>query len=156
MMEPRELALVAHFLGLIFWIGGSVAALSVAGYVAREDNQGALVAARKAMLYWATPGMLLAWIGGLTVLLPDFAEIYARAGWMHAKLTLLLVLSAVTGIASGRLRKAAAGTKPAGRRGDRPRRRGAAGPHPGQDQAVLRPSGGAGVAGRSRPVGSTL
>ncbi len=113
MMEPRELALVAHFLGLIFWIGGSVAALSVAGYAAREDNQGALVAARKAMLYWATPGMLLAWIGGLTVLIPDFAEIYARAGWMHAKLTLLLALSAFTGIASGRLRKAAAGTKPA-------------------------------------------
>lgn len=112
-MDPRELALVAHFLGLIFWIGGSVVALSVAGYAAREGNEGGLVAARKAMLYWATPGLALAWIGGLTVLIPDFSDLYARAGWMHAKLTLLLALSAATGIASGRLRKAAAGTKAA-------------------------------------------
>ncbi|MEC7526315.1 MAG: hypothetical protein VYE22_40920 [Myxococcota bacterium] len=112
-METRELALVAHFLGLIFWIGGSVVAGTVAAYAARDDNGPGMVAARKAMVFWATPGMLLAWGGGLSVLLPSFGELYARAGWMHAKITVLLVLTALTGVMSGRVRKAAAGIKPA-------------------------------------------
>jgi uncharacterized membrane protein len=115
-MTLRELALAAHFIGLILWMGGSVVAASVAASATDEGGEGkatALRSARKAVIYWATPGMLLAWVGGLTVLIPDFTALYARAGWMHAKLTLLVVLTAVTGVFTGRLRRAAAGQKPA-------------------------------------------
>lgn len=115
-MILRDLALAAHFIGVIFWMGGSVVAASMAATAASTGGEGektAMLAARKAVIFWATPGMLLAWAGGLTVLIPDFTTVYASMGWMHAKLTLLLALTAVTGIFTGRLRKAAAGTKPA-------------------------------------------
>ena len=113
-MVLRDLALAAHFIGLILWMGGAVVAASMAAAAASEGGEGektALRAARKAVVYWATPGMLLAWAGGLTVLIPDFGAVYAKAGWMHAKLTILLALTAATGIFTGRLRRAAAGEK---------------------------------------------
>lgn len=115
-MALRDLALSAHFIGLILWIGGAVTAATVAASAARAPEEGrriALVAARRAVLYWATPGMLLAWAGGLTVLVPDFGVLYARAGWMHAKLALLVVLTALTGVFTGRLRRAAEGRRAA-------------------------------------------
>jgi putative membrane protein len=116
-MAARDLALAAHFIGLALWMGGGVVAASVAGLALSEGGEGketALRAARKAVIYWATPGMLIAWAGGLTVLIPDFGAIYASAGWMHAKLTLLVVLTAVTGVFTGRLRRAASGQKASG------------------------------------------
>ena len=115
-MVLRDLALAAHLIGVIFWLGGVVVAASIAATAASEGGAGegtAMRAARKAVIFWATPGMLLAWAGGLTVLIPDFTTLYAAAGWMHAKLTFLVVLTAVTGVFTGRLRRAAMGTKSA-------------------------------------------
>ena len=103
-MTTKELALVAHMLGTIFWIGGAV----VAATIAAGGDAKTVAAARKAFSHWATPGMLLAWAGGLTALIPDFTTHYASAGWMHAKLTVLLLMSAATGVLGGKLRKAAA------------------------------------------------
>jgi len=113
-MISRDLALSAHFIGLILWMGGAIAAATVAAAAKSEDGEGgasALRTARKVVVYWVTPGMLLAWAGGLTVLVPDFGALYASAGWMHAKLALLVVLTALTGVLTGRLRRAASGQK---------------------------------------------
>jgi uncharacterized membrane protein len=43
------------------------------------------------------------------MLIPDFAETYAKQGWMHTKLALLLVLAGATGVLMGKLRKWAEG-----------------------------------------------
>lgn len=113
-MTTHQLALAVHLLGVFLWLGGAVAAATVAAFAADSgDDAVALKGARRAFTWWATPGMLLAWAGGLTMLIPHFTELYARAGWMHGKLTLLLAATAVTGVLSGRIRKAAKGDKPA-------------------------------------------
>jgi len=109
-----RIALALHLIGVILWIGGAIAAATVAASASAEkDSTSALAGARRALLFWATPGMLVAWLGGLGMLLPNFMDMYARAGWMHTKLTLLLAASAVMGVLTGRVRKAARSDKPA-------------------------------------------
>lgn len=113
-MEFRELAIATHLLGMALWVGGAATAafVAVAGAREGEGGRGAIAAARKAFGMLANPGMGLAWLAGLSFLVPNFTTFYAKAGWMHGKLTLLVVLSAVTGVLGARLRKAAVGTKP--------------------------------------------
>jgi putative membrane protein len=43
------------------------------------------------------------------MLLPNFTDVYARAGWMHAKLALVFLAAGLTGAITGALRRAAAG-----------------------------------------------
>ena len=53
--------------------------------------------------------MLVAFVGGFGMLIPNFAEVYAKQGWMHSKLTLLLILAGATGVLTGKLRRWAEG-----------------------------------------------
>jgi uncharacterized membrane protein len=62
---------------------------------------------RRAVLVVATPGLLLAWAGGLTMLIPHFSEMYMRAGWMHGKLTVAVIATALTGVVTGKVRRVA-------------------------------------------------
>lgn len=102
-------ARLLHVLGIILWIGGSVtAALMVV--MAAGEVQKVAAAARRAVLAIATPGMLLAWAAGLTVLAGGWSAVYAKAGWMHGKVTVALIITGLTGVLTGRLRRAAAGT----------------------------------------------
>ena len=98
-----------HVIGVIAWIGGLLAAGLIAAMAAEEARKGAVEAARKVMLYVVSPAMALSWLVGLAILIPNFGAVYARAGWMHGKLTLVLVASALTGVLSGTLRKMANG-----------------------------------------------
>ena len=43
------------------------------------------------------------------LVVPSFAEVYAKEGWMHAKLALLLALAGATGVLTGKLRRWAEG-----------------------------------------------
>ncbi len=97
---------VLHIIGVVFWIGGSVT-VGLLGAAAAQ-NKDALKAARGTALKVATPGMILAWLGGL-VMFGVSISVYAKAGWMHGKITLALVAAGLTGVLSGKLRKAAAG-----------------------------------------------
>lgn len=99
-----------HSFGVALWIGGIVAAALAAAYAPSDAHRQAAASSRTAVLYVATPGLLLAWIGGLMRLLPLFGEVYAKAGWMHGKLTIALVVTGLTGMLTGHLRKAAAGS----------------------------------------------
>ncbi len=95
----------AHILGNIAWLGGSVAA-AVVVLVGDEKSRPAIAAAaRKALNYVVVPGLLLAWVAGLSMLLPSFMESYAHAGWMHGKLTLGVIAAALHGVLSAKLRK---------------------------------------------------
>jgi uncharacterized membrane protein len=97
-----------HFLGLTFWVGTAVAVAVVAA--APTPLEGAVAQSlRKVSLRVTTPAMLVAFVGGFGMLIPSFAEVYAKQGWMHTKLTLLLLLAGATGVLSGRLRRWASG-----------------------------------------------
>jgi putative membrane protein len=95
-----------HFLGTTFWIGTAVAVAIAASAPWEGAMAGAL---RKVTVRVTTPSMLVAFVGGFGVLIPNFAEVYAKEGWMHAKLALLLALAGATGVLTGRLRRWAQG-----------------------------------------------
>ena len=108
-----ELARVLHILGVILWIGGGITgALLAASASTREKSirEIIFVHVRTALLFVSTPGLVLAWVGALAMLIPNWA-LYAHEGWSHAKLTLGIVLSGVSGVLSARVRKGAQGTE---------------------------------------------
>jgi len=106
-----QLARVIHVLGNILWLGGgalaafALAALATESEATRKAAAGAL---RKVTLTLVTPGMLLSFAGGLTMLLDGWSTMYAKAPWMHTKLLVGLVAAGFSGVLSGKLRRAAA------------------------------------------------
>lgn len=98
-----------HILGVILWVGGVVTAALIAAFAPSDGRTAVAAAARRAVLLVATPGMLLAWVVGLWILIARWSDVYGTEGWMHAKLTLALIVTGLTGFATGRLRKAATG-----------------------------------------------
>ncbi|MBC7173472.1 MAG: CopD family protein [Polyangiaceae bacterium] len=100
-----------HLFGAILWVGGISAVAIVAVALPERVQKEAIGAVRGAVTRVATPGMILSFIGGLGMLLPNFTTVYARQGWMHAKLLLVIVAAGLTGAISGSIRKAAAGDK---------------------------------------------
>ena len=97
-----------HFLGITFWIGTAVA-VAIAASAPTQWESGIAQALRKVTLRVTTPAMLFAFAGGFGMLIPSFAETYAKQGWVHAKLTLLLALAGATGVLTGKLRRWAEG-----------------------------------------------
>lgn len=104
MIEFRYL----HFIGTLFWIGSAVA-VAIAAAAPTPQDSGLAQALRKVTVRVTTPSMLLAFAGGLGMLIPMFAQVYAKQGWMHTKLTLLLLLAGATGVLTGKLRRWANG-----------------------------------------------
>jgi uncharacterized membrane protein len=97
-----------HFLGITFWIGTAVA-VAIAASAPTTWESGLAQALRKVTARVTTPAMLVAFAGGVGMLVPNFAEQYAKQGWMHTKLALLLALAGATGVLTGKLRKWAEG-----------------------------------------------
>ena len=97
-----------HFLGVTFWLGSALA-LALAAAAPTPWESGIAQALRRVALRVTTPAMLIAFAGGFGMLIPKFAEFYAKQGWMHAKLTLLVILAGVTGVLTGKLRRWADG-----------------------------------------------
>jgi len=107
-------AKIVHILGIVVWLGGgAVTALimMLLASQAAETRAQAAVAARRLTLTMVTPGMLAAWGGGLVMLLTNWSTIYAKAPWMHTKLLIGLIAAGITGVLTGRLRRAASGEK---------------------------------------------
>ncbi len=96
-----DLVKAGHILAVVIWFGGMMAAALA---LTRGDAQS--LAGFKA---WdrsvTTPAMVATWALGLT--LAVWGGWFAT-GWMGVKLVFVLVLSAVHGMLSGRLRRAAA------------------------------------------------
>ena len=97
-----------HFLGVAFWIGSAVA-VAIAAAAPTPWESGIAQSLRKVTLRVTTPSMLVAFAGGFGMLIPNFADVYAKQGWMHSKLTLLLILAGLTGVLTGKLRRWADG-----------------------------------------------
>jgi protoporphyrinogen IX oxidase len=100
-----------HLYGAILWFGGTATVAMAAIALDPASQKPGALALRSAMRRIATPGMLLAFAGGLAILIPNFTAVYARAGWMHAKLLLVIVAAGLTGVISGFLRRTEAGQK---------------------------------------------
>lgn len=97
-----------HFLGVAFWLGSALA-VAIAAAAPTPSDGGVAQALRKVTLRVTTPAMLVAFAGGFGMLLPSFVEVYAKQGWMHSKLTLLVLLAGATGVLTGKLRRWAGG-----------------------------------------------
>ncbi|AKF07566.1 CopD family protein [Sandaracinus amylolyticus] len=110
----REISLVLHIVGVLLWIGGSASAAWTAAQLAlvssAEQRKEGLLAVRRALLAIVTPGLLLAWAGGLTMFFTAL-DVYSRAGWMHGKLTIGIVVAALHGVLVARVRKGASGER---------------------------------------------
>lgn len=102
-----------HLYGVILWVGG----VFVVGVMARQvgDVEGDKLAVsrvgRGAMLQAGGVGLVLAWLGGLSLFMLQL-QVFRSAHWLHAKITIALVVSGLTGVISGKLRRAAAGDAP--------------------------------------------
>ncbi|MBR0642690.1 CopD family protein [Plastoroseomonas hellenica] len=95
-----ELLKASHIVAVVIWFGGMMAV----ALLLRRGSE-----ATPSLLTWdryvTTPAMIAAWGLGLTM--ATWAGWFA-SGWMMAKMVLVLALSAVHGLLSGRLRRAAA------------------------------------------------
>ena len=108
------IARIIHVLGNILWLGGgTVAAFAMANFAvaAKEQRASSAQVVRKMLVSVVTPGMLLSFAGGLYMLLSYWSEIYAKAPWMHMKLTVGLIAAGFSGMLSGKIRRAADGAE---------------------------------------------
>src|SRR5687767_2916244 len=105
----RDISLTMHVAGVILWIGGSAAGAWTAAQLATstvEVRRAGLDAVRRALLTLTMPGIALAWIGGL-LLFVTALDVYARAGWLHGKIMIALVVSGLHGVLVSRVRRSA-------------------------------------------------
>ncbi len=102
-----EIARILHIFGVLLWTGGmatgAAAAMTLVGKPEAQREAG-MDAVRSALRILATPGLLLAWLGGLTMLVSNWSAVYAHAGWAHGKLTIGILLSGVHGMLLARTR----------------------------------------------------
>jgi uncharacterized membrane protein len=105
---------VVHVIGHILWLGGGITLAFLTSHVLSyppDAKRQALSSLRALALRIVVPGMLLAFLAGLTMLILGWGELYARQPWMHTKLTLGIVAAGATGVLTGRLRKHIAGLR---------------------------------------------
>ena len=84
---------VIHLFGIVMWIGALLIAslqLRQAAKLPREAQQPIIGAMRRLHLGFGLPGMIVTLAGGL-VLLMIHTEYFSQ-GWMHAKLTFVILL----------------------------------------------------------------
>lgn len=105
----RALLISVHLFGVLLWIGGVTVASMAIAHTSDASRQPVAVSLRQAAALLITPGLILAWAGGLALLLPNFANMYAKAGWMHSKLLIAVLATGVTGLVTARLKKLAKG-----------------------------------------------
>jgi len=108
-VDHLRATLALHLIGVLIWIGATYSAGALAAMTTEDEAPAMATKLGSLMRKFAVPGMILAWIGGLGRLMPEFAGVYARAGWMHTKLLLVLIISGLTGMMGAKLRRAAAG-----------------------------------------------
>ncbi|MGB0679119.1 MAG: CopD family protein [Polyangiales bacterium] len=100
-------AKVMHLFGLFCWLGGLIGLLVLLRVMHSHHDQINFIMVRRAMRTVVVPGLLLAWAGGLYLLLQGWSIVYAKAPWMHTKLLIAFLLSAATGMVSAKLRRLA-------------------------------------------------
>ncbi len=96
----ESLLLTFHVLSVILWIGATVGALALFQRKPSDHKMYYAVLHR-----WTHPAMALAWVTGLVMVWNHWQQFHSIPGWLHPKLTLVVLLSGLHGMVSGRLRK---------------------------------------------------
>jgi protoporphyrinogen IX oxidase len=104
--------LVFHMIGLVFWIGGLLIVTITLARHAQEPSLDARLAfgklEKKLMNVMATPGVFITVISGV-ILIATNPSYYLHAGWLHAKLALVVVLIGLHWVVHTRTKSFAAG-----------------------------------------------
>jgi uncharacterized membrane protein len=107
---PYSAILALHLIAVALFAGGLlVVASTLPGYGAQADAQGQaeLRRLRSFNLFVVTPALVCVWLLGAT--LATEAGWFA-APWLQAKIVLVILLSGIHGVQSGRLRRLVGGT----------------------------------------------
>jgi len=97
MSTPLNWALVAHIIGIIYWLGGLIASAQIMMRLGNESSpegrQTLAEAESKLLKRIVHPGAAVTVLAGMVILVisPD----YLRQTWLHIKLALVVVLIAV-------------------------------------------------------------
>jgi putative membrane protein len=90
--------LVLHLLGMVFWIGALLLATKLLSTRSREtnpDTRQTLANVERALFRgWAHPGAAIMVLTGIGLVATN-TSYYLRAGWLHAKFLLVLLLIGV-------------------------------------------------------------
>lgn len=99
-----------HLLAVVIWIGGMLMNGAILG---GTPDHATIVSVRRWNLRLVAPAMILVWVLGITLAIQGG---WFTAPWLHAKLLVVLILSALHGMQSGTLRRMAAdpAKKPSG------------------------------------------
>lgn len=107
-----------HVIGFVSWFAGMFYLARIFVYFVEagdrpEPEKGILQKEFNAMMWRVykiilTPAMILTWVAGVAMLVTN--PVYLQMGWMHIKLTLLILLSGYHGYCKGIIRKLEAGT----------------------------------------------
>jgi len=95
----------AHVTAVVFLVGGLLAQERIVNTISAsplEEQAGALVALQRFERTVTTPALLLTWIFGLSLAL---SAGWLSSGWLIVKLIFVVVLSALHGLRSGRIRR---------------------------------------------------
>ena len=103
-----------HVIAVIFWVAGLLIMGRYLVHQAGEPERGAVWAERERLLrrIILTPGMIFVWVLGLMLATSYGLE---GAGWLRAKIALVVALSGLHGWQVATARRLAAGTGPAPR-----------------------------------------
>lgn len=99
---------VLHIVAIICWMAGILYLLRLFVYHSEygpksEDNHKLLTLMERRLLYYIThPAMTISWLAGIGMLVVQPAVL--AGGWFHAKLTMVLILTAFT-VWSGTIRR---------------------------------------------------
>lgn len=111
MSTPLNWALVAHVIGIIYWLGGLIVAAHILVRLGNESSPDARAALgefeNKLLKRIVHPGAAVAVLAGIGLLLAD--PEYLRQTWLHIKLVLVVVLIAVDLLMTVRVRAHQAG-----------------------------------------------
>lgn len=107
MNHPLAWTLVFHLTGMVFWIGGMLFAVqSLAFYSETADSaqrQAHTRAAARSMRALAHPGAALVIVTG--VLMLSLEPAFLQQGWLHAKLTLVVLMMGVDLLLNSQVRR---------------------------------------------------
>lgn len=111
MSTPLNWALVAHIIGIIYWLGGLIAAAHVLMRLGNESSPEAHAALEnfenKLLKRIVHPGAAITVLAGIGILVAD--PEYLRQTWLHIKLVLVVILIAVDLLMTVRFRAHQAG-----------------------------------------------
>ncbi len=98
-----------HLFVIIFWLGSMIVLpliLKQAGLASKEGKRALLESAKTIRATIATPAMVLTWLLGIVLIVITGAGAPGTGGWMHAKLVIVLILSAWHGYSGKVIRNA--------------------------------------------------